>query len=162
MCDGVGTRQVMCDYSGKWVYIAGECCKRFSLRLQHRLPCPGWLGNCFRGYCPRTFLRFKHRVPSMLIWRCLGRNGFFELLCVLAEGVDRIDCEDDGYFHSTAYNETNTENRCDNGVVVSRTCSSEGVWGAISYDGLCSRRRLALLKRRMPGRTRLAGRFGGG
>ena len=33
MCAGVGTRQVMCDYSGKWVYIAGECCKCFFVHL---------------------------------------------------------------------------------------------------------------------------------
>lgn len=27
MCAGVGTRQVMCDYAGKWVYTEGECCR---------------------------------------------------------------------------------------------------------------------------------------
>ena len=26
MCAGEGTRRVMCDYTGKWVYVEGECC----------------------------------------------------------------------------------------------------------------------------------------
>ena len=40
-------------------------------------------------------------------------------------------------FLATPYGEVNSDNHCDNGVSVTRTCSNEGVWGTISYSGLC-------------------------
>lgn len=55
--------------------------------------------------------------------------------------TDSSECKCPGteYFRETSYGETNSDNHCDNGVVVSRKCSSEGVWELPFYADLCSR-----------------------
>ena len=51
----------------------------------------------------------------------------------------RCKCPETAYFRETSYGETNIDNHCDNGVVVSRKCLSTGVWEQPYYDDLCSR-----------------------
>ena len=61
------------------------------------------------------------------------------------------------HFRETSYGETNSDNHCDNGVVVRRTCSNEGVWELPAYDDLCSRRGVSCERqsaRRSPAGTR--------
>ena len=38
----------------------------------------------------------------------------------------RCKCPETAYFRETSYGETNSDNHCDNGVVVSRKCLSTG------------------------------------
>ena len=53
------------------------------------------------------------------------------------DSSDALVCEGDDFFLPTPYGSVNSDNRCDNGVTVYRECSAEGVWGAITYSGLC-------------------------
>lgn len=57
-----------------------------------------------------------------------GEIDFSQCLCPATE-----------HFPATPYNSTNSDNRCDNGVVVSRLCTEDGTWSGITYSGLCSR-----------------------
>lgn len=51
-------------------------------------------------------------------------------------------CPAIGDFPATPYNSTNRDNRCDNGVVVSRLCKEDGSWSSVTYEGLCRRNEL--------------------
>ena len=46
MCEGQGTREVFCDYTGTWNYISGECCKCYNKLFTYSLSFCRWLGGC--------------------------------------------------------------------------------------------------------------------
>ena len=59
--------------------------------------------------------------------------------CTPVCGAFTVDCPEIEHFSPVQYGSENIDNKCDNGVSVSRMCSSEGVWEAVTYSGACSR-----------------------
>lgn len=116
MCAGEGTRQVFCDYSGKWIRTEGVCY------------CPaenGWESIAENMNQERSCGSHKE-------YRYCGTSGVWGEI-----DSSECSCPTIDNFLETAYGAINENNRCDNGVTVTRMCSNDGVWGTISYSGLC-------------------------
>lgn len=59
-------------------------------------------------------------------------------MCYSQSYFSCIVCDPIDGFAPVLYGEINSENRCDNNVVVSRKCLTNGKWDIVTYDGDCS------------------------